>query len=73
MLCDNFFFLAFHALIIFSQSMASRASAVVWCCEIQADTLEFSNVFPTISAEILGMSEHICTGSRERECVHVEH
>lgn len=51
------FFLAFRGLTILGNSKAIGVRAM----EVQADILEFSPVSPSVSDEILGMSEHFCT------------
>lgn len=47
------FFLAFHEFIILSKSKASRVRAVLCCCNMQVDALEFSHVSATVSDEII--------------------
>lgn len=66
------FLLAFRGLIILSKPKASRVRAVLCCCNMQGDALEFSHVPPTISDGILGMSEHFLT-DKETEHIHVHY
>lgn len=53
------FLLAFHGLVILSKPKASRVRAVLCCCNIRGDALEFSHVSPTVSDEILGAMDEI--------------